>query len=183
MRSTFLTVSGAKDCPCVKAPTPESTAAKKARRACSRGDEGRRLVLQELAAAPAVLGQGALGLGDAGQHLARVPAEASLHDLLHAPPEVGRRLVVVLARAGDVRAAHQVPIDQSADVDRDVALALLELGRDLLEREGPRLEVEEREDSPLELAQDARGRGRRSDAFDEDPGRAVHADALYVAWV
>jgi len=33
--------------------------------------------------------------------------------------------------------------------------------------------VEEREDSPLELAQDARGRGRRSDAFDEDPGRAV----------
>jgi len=135
-----LTVSGAKDCPCVKAPTPESTAAKKARRACSRGDEGRRLVLQGLAAAPAVLGQGALGLGDAGQHLAQIPAEASLHDLLHDPPEVGRRLVVVLARAGDVRAAHQVPVDQSADVDRDVARALLELGRDLLEREGLRLE-------------------------------------------
>jgi len=80
--------------------------------------------------------------------VAEVPAEAALHDLLHDAPEVRGRLVVVLPRAADGDAAHQVPLDEPPDVDRDVALALLELRGDLVERERAALHVEEGEDRP-----------------------------------
>src|SRR5881628_3251868 len=67
-----------------------------------------------------------------------------------------------------------MPLDETADVDRDVALALLERGRDLVERERPLVEVEEPEDAAAERRQDARCRGRRADPIDEDAGRPIH---------
>src|SRR5438128_5096854 len=137
-----------------------------AQRAQAGGDERAPL------AAP--LGGGALGLGGGGQHLAHVPAEAALHDLLEHAPEVGGGLVVILARATDARAAHEVPVDQAADVDRDVALAVLELARNLLQRHRAVPQVEEGEDAALELREDAGGGGRRAHAVDEDRRRAIH---------
>src|SRR4029077_11269552 len=99
---------------------------------------------------------------------------AALHDLLHDAPEVRGRLVVVLPRAADRGAAYQVPLDEPADVDRDVALALLELVRDLVERERAALHVEEGEDPALQLVQDAARGGCGADAVDEDGRWSVH---------
>src|SRR2546425_463183 len=48
---------------------------------------------------PALLAYRPRGLGRGGEHLSQVPPEAALHDLLHHAPEVGGRLVVVLAGA------------------------------------------------------------------------------------
>src|SRR2546427_543558 len=101
-------------------------------------------------------------------------------DLLEDPPEVRRCLVVVLAGPGDGHAPNEMPLDETADVDRDVALALLERGRDLVERERPLVEVEEPEDAAAERRQDARGRGRRADPIDEDAGRPIHCHVLSV---
>jgi hypothetical protein len=81
---------------------------------------------------------------------------------------------------GDVRAADQMPVHETADVDGDVAFALIELGGDLLERHRPSLEVGEPEDAALELGQDAGGRGGRSDAVDEDRDSAFHAVQPFV---
>src|SRR2546427_6272529 len=123
---------------------------------------------------PALLGYRPRGLGRGGQHLSQVPPEAALHDLLHHAPEVGGRLVVVLAGARDARAPHEVPFDQAADVHRHVALALLELGGDVFQRDRPGLKIEEREDAALELVQDAGGGSRSAQAVDEDRGRSIH---------
>src|SRR5207249_1582149 len=117
-------------------------------------EKGRRL-------APAAVGERALRIGDRRQHLSHAPPEPSLHDLLENPPEVRRCLVVVLAGPGDGHAPDEMPLDETADVDRDVALALLERGRDLVERERPLVEVEEPEDAAAERRQDPRRRGRR----------------------
>src|SRR5437899_4388059 len=117
-------------------------------------------------------------LGGGGQHLSQVPPEAALHDLLHHAPEVGGRLAVVLAGARDARAPHEVPFDQAADVHRHVALALLQLGGDVFQRDRPGLKIEEREDAALELVQDAGGGSRSAQAVDEDRGRAVHTVRL-----
>src|SRR5690349_9681460 len=95
-------------------------------------DERGGFAARRVAAAAALL-EGALGLGGRGERLPEVPAEAALHHLLHHAPEVRRRLVVVLARSADGRPAHEVPLDEAADGDRDVALALLQLGRDVVE--------------------------------------------------
>src|SRR5262245_2451050 len=65
------------------------------------------------ASRPALLAHRACRLGGGGQHLSQVPPEAALHDLLHHAPEVGGRLVVVLAGAGDAHAPHEVPFDQA----------------------------------------------------------------------
>src|SRR5438445_10334821 len=83
--------------------------------------------------------------------------------------------VVVLAGARDVRARHEVPFDRAADVNRHVALALLQLGGDVFQRDRPGLKIEEREDAALELAQDAGGGSRSAQAVDEDRGRSIHA--------
>jgi len=135
----------------------------------TRGDE------LDPVAPPALLLDRALGLIDGREHLAHVPAEATFHDLLHDAPEVGGGLVLVAARPANAAASHQVPVDEAADVDRDVALALLELGGDLVERERPGLQVEEREDAALELVQDPRGGGGGPHAVDEDAGRTIHS--------
>src|SRR4029450_11044330 len=66
--------------------------------------------------------------------------------------------------------------DQAADVHRDVALALTEDGREVLERQRRRPQVEDGEDAALGRGDDA-GRGRgRAQAADEDAGRPVHLD-------
>src|SRR6266403_2445272 len=57
--------------------------------------------------------------------------------------------VVVLAGARDARAPHEVPFDQAADVHRHVALALLQLGGDVFQRDRPGLKIEEREEAAL----------------------------------
>jgi len=53
-------------------------------------------------------------------------------------------------------------------------MLLLLCGRDLLEREGAVVEVEDGEDASLALRKDARGRGGCPDAIDEDAGRSPH---------
>jgi len=53
-------------------------------------------------------------------------------------------------------------------------LLCLELGRDVLERERPRGEIEEREDAPLELGEDARGGRHGADAVDEVGAGSIH---------
>src|SRR5205807_9838604 len=87
--------------------------------------------------------QRTVGLGDAGQHLTQIPSEATFHDLAHHEPEVGGRFVMVLARALYANAPDQVPFDQPPDIDRDVALALLELVGDLVERSLSRGELQQ----------------------------------------
>src|SRR5437879_13921153 len=82
--------------------------------------------------------------------------------------------VVVLAGARDARAAHEVPFDQAADVHRHVALALLQRGGDVFQRDRPELKIEEREDAALELVQDAGGGSRSAQAVDEGRGRSIH---------
>src|SRR2546428_781995 len=81
-----------------------------AQRAQAGGDERARL------ATP--LGSGALGLGGGGQHLAHVPAEAALHDLLQHAPEVGGGLVVILSRTTDAVAAVTTPPASTAPPSR-----------------------------------------------------------------
>ena len=81
---------------------------------------------------------------------------------------------MILPRAADGDAAHQVPLDEPPDVDRDVALALLELRGDLVERERAALHVEEGEDPALQLVQNAAGGGRGADAVDEECRGSVH---------
>src|SRR5262249_11439884 len=88
--------------------------------------------------------------------------------------EVGGRLVVVLAGPRQPGVPDEVPLDQTAHLDRHVALALSELGGDLVQRHGPGMEVEEGEDAALQLGEDARGRRRRADPVDEDAGDAFH---------
>ena len=78
--------------------------------------------------------QRATGFGDAGQHLAQIPSEPTFHDLTHHEPEVGGRFVMVLAGALDANAPDQMPFHQPADIDGDVALALLKFVGDLVER-------------------------------------------------
>src|SRR5262249_11698769 len=70
------------------------------------GEEGAQAVEtaadERRALAPAAgLVERMLPLGHRSQDLANGPAEAPLHDLLHHAPEVGGRLVMVLAGAGD----------------------------------------------------------------------------------
>src|SRR5262249_22528817 len=121
--------------------------------------------------------RGGARVGHRGQHLAHGPAEAAFEDLLHGAEEVGRRLVVVLARAGHRPATDQVPLDQDANVERDVALALTELRSDLVERERLRREIEQPEDPRLLLGEDSRGGGRRPEPVDERAGDPIHAQA------
>jgi len=78
-------------------------------------------------------------------------------------------------RERDARAPHEVPFDQAADVHRHVALALLQLGGDVFQRDRPGLKIEEREDAALELVQDPRGGGGGPHAVDEDAGRTIHS--------
>ena len=92
-----------------------------------------------------------LSVVDHRQHLAHRPTKAALEDLLHGVEEVGGGHVVVLARAEHRLASHQVPVDQRADVDGDGALALLELGGDVVEGERAVVQVEERKDARLLL--------------------------------
>src|SRR6185369_4626585 len=61
------------------------------------GDERGGFAARGVGAAAALL-ERPLRLGGRRERLPQVPAEASLHHLLHHAPEVGRRLVVVLAR-------------------------------------------------------------------------------------
>src|SRR5262249_12288065 len=69
-----------------------------------------------------------------------------------------------------------MPLDESADVDGDVALALVELRGDVFEGEWALVEVEEGEDAALQLGEHARGRCRCPHAIDEDAGRSVHGE-------
>src|SRR5437588_1537347 len=95
-----------------------------------------------------------LSLFDCGQDLSQVPAEAALENLLHASPKVGGGDIVVLAGTGYADLPDQLPVDQPADLDRNIALALLELVRDGVERHRLRLQIQESEDPALELGQD-----------------------------
>jgi threonine dehydrogenase-like Zn-dependent dehydrogenase len=113
-------------------------------------------------------------LVDRRDHLPDHPAEPPLEDLLHHAPEVGRGLRSDPCASRHRDAAHELPLDQSPDRRRDVALRLLQLRGDLVERERPRLQIEQREDPALELREDARGCRAGADAVHEDRGRAVH---------
>src|SRR5256885_847584 len=80
---------------------------------------------------------------------------------------------------GGGNAADQVPLDEAAHVDRDVALALLQLGGDLLERERRPPQVEQREYPALELREHAGRRRRRAQTVDENASCSIHHVILF----
>ena len=133
-----------------------------------RLDEEGTLALRGPEGSTAALGRyRPLGFIDRREHLAQVPAESALHDLLHHSPEVGRRLVVVTARTAHGRPPYQMPIAQAPDVHGDVALALLELGGDFIERQRAALQIQQPEDPSLQRGEHSRRSRGGPDAIDE----------------
>ena len=81
---------------------------------------------------------------------------------------------MILARPWDSHLPDQLPVDQASDLDRHVALALLQLVGDVVQRQGLRVQVEKAEYPALKLRQHPGGCGRRAHSIREHPGQTVH---------